>query len=203
MQIQDFDYSIDVEQVILWQYTQAPNLKALVADEQAYIDINHSQFWSSWYDDVFNLLTANDFGLSVWSIILDVPYLITAQGGVKPIWGFDQLPPLNNYVNYERGNFARGSSRIILTTEEQRFFLRLRYFQLTTDGCITSINNFLNLLFDDPNGLYQGGAWIIDNLDMTAEYVFNCPISTGLLTAIVTYGVLPKPAGVRLEYTVL
>jgi hypothetical protein len=203
MQIQEFDYSIDVEQVILWQYNEASNLKALVADEQAFIDINHSQFWSEWYDDVFNLLTANDFGLSIWSIILDVPYLIQQVGVVKPIWGFNELPVVNNYVNYERGNFARGSSRIILTTEEQRLFLRARYFQLTTDGCIISINNFLNLLFDDPDGIYQGGAWIVDNLDMTAEYVFNCPISSSLLAALVTYGVLPKPAGVRLEYTVL
>lgn len=203
MRIQEFDYSIDLLPVSLWQYNDAVNLNALITNEQAFIDDANAQFWQDWYDNVFNLITADDFGLSIWSIILDVPYLVRLSQASKPIFGYNQLPVVNDYVNYERGNYARGSSRIILSTEDQRIFLRIRYFQLISRGSIIDTNEFLNLLFDDPLGPYQGGAWVLDNLDMTMEYVFNTPISTGLLEALTVYDVLPRPAGVKLSYTVL
>lgn len=201
MRIEEIDYSIDLTQAILWQYSSSPNLLSLINSKQNWYDINQTEFWSDWYDDVFNLLTANNFGLSVWAIILDIPYLVLNVNNNKPIWGFNELPTINHYVNFNRGTFANvSSSRIVLTVEEQRIFLRLRYFQLTNNGTVPLINEFMDSVFNDPAGLYQGGAWVLDNFDMTMTYVFACGISQPLLQALVIYDVLSRPDGVRLNY---
>lgn len=203
MRIQEIDSNINLLQAVLWQYNNADNIKTLAQGQQDYVDENNKQFWEDWYNDVFNLVTANEFGLSVWSIILNVPFLmnIFPQGG--KIFGFNQLPVVNENVNFERGNFAKSKSRIILTLEDQRIFLRCRYFQLISRGSVIDTNNFLDLLFNDPLGPYQGGAWVIDNLDMTSEYVFNTDISANLLAALEEFDILPRPTGVELSYTVL
>lgn len=204
MRIESFDYSINFSPTIIPQYNTATRLQTLINQKQVWYDANHTQFWEDWYTNVYNLITANDFGLCVWSIILDAPYLINYNIVDKPVWGFNKDPSENHNKNFSWGTFAVASgSRIYLTTEDQRLFLRLRYFKLTTRPTIPAINIFLDLLFNDPDGPYQGGAWAIDNLDMSMKYVFNCNISNALFAAIQLYDVLPHPDCVALDYEAL
>ncbi|NIT55538.1 MAG: DUF2612 domain-containing protein, partial [Aliifodinibius sp.] len=65
--------------------------------------------------DVFNLDTANDFGLSVWSVILNTP-LTVENNEPEPDnsnWGFG-----NNRKNFNNGNFTAFGSSFALKTEE-------------------------------------------------------------------------------------
>ena len=197
MRIQSIDYSVNLTQAILWQYNAAENLQAIINKKQEWYDVNQTEFWENWFDDVFNLQTANDFGLSVWSIILGMPFLIATQP-LGPVWGFNEVPLINTNQNFEHGNFSSRGGRIVLNTEDQRLLLQLRYYQLTSRGERPRTNQFLDLLFNNPDGLYQGGAWMLENLDMTIDYVFNCAISEGLLNAIIIYDVLPQPTGVAI-----
>jgi hypothetical protein len=194
MKIEQIDYSVNVLKTILWQYENAENISQLIKNKQNWMTQQHTQFWEYWYTTVFDLTTANDFGLSVWSIILNVPYLVQ-ETSFGPVWGFNQIPLININQNFLNGNFGHQAGRVVLTTEEQRLFLRLRYYQLVSRGGRLQTNQMLDSLFNDPNGLYQGGAWVIDNLDMTITYVFNCPISIALLNVLKFYDVLPRPAG--------
>ena len=175
-----------------------------MSQKQSWYDINQTQFWDDWYNDVFNLQTATNFGLSVWCIILNIPYLILDLDNLGPIWGFNEVPLINTNQNFNNGNFANLTNRPILVTEDQRILLQLRYYQLTSRGARPRTNEFLNTLFNNPDGIYQGGAWMLETFNMTIEYVFNCPISEGLLDAIILYEVLPVPSGVKVtNYTVL
>lgn len=206
MNILEPDYSVNVTQSILWQYNQAEKLINLVQDKQNWLDINQSQFWQDWQVNVFNLYTANSFGLSVWSIILNIPFFVRDDLPDEPVFGFNEVPEINPWVNYNRGYFADYSqSQYILTVEEQRIILKLRYYQLISRGSLTDTNQFLDLIFNDPDGLYQGGAWMIDNLDMTITYVFNTTpqISPELLGVIEDYDLLPRPASVGISYTII
>ena len=78
--IQLFDFSVDLLRAILWQYNDATRLQSLLQQKQDWYNEQQTEFWSSWYRDVFNLDTANDFGLAVWSIILEVPLTIGVPG---------------------------------------------------------------------------------------------------------------------------
>lgn len=195
MKTQAFDFSLNLLRAMLWQYNDAPRLESLVAQKQAWLDVENEGFWGDWVRDVFNLVTANDFGLSVWAIILDVPLTIASaspddDGHV--IWGF----ALDD-ENFDNGNFAPWAV-LPLTTEQCRLILRLRYFQLVTRGTVPEVNEFFSGLFSD-----QGSAYVVDGLDMSARYIFGFPLSTNLQVVFTYFDLLPRPAGVRVDYVVI
>ena len=193
--VQPYSPSVDLLQALLWQYEDAAKIQSLLADKQAWFDENQAGFWEDWVRDVFDLRTANDFGLSVWSIILDLPLTIVVQEvtGIRPAWGFGA-----NRLNFNNGNFRpQSGSTISLTTEQKRFALRLRYFQLANRGSVMEINRFLKYLFTGV-----GKVYVEDGLDMTMEYVFKFTPSAAIRTVLTYYDLLPRPAGVGVTRTI-
>lgn len=185
--IKEFDFSIDLLKVILWQYNDAEKLQKLLEQKQQWFNDNQTSYWNNWVRDVFDLRTANDFGLSVWSIILNMP--IIAEAGKSdsdaPAFGFE-----DNYQNFENGNFfSLISTQIKLTTKQKRLILQLRYFQLVSNGTIPEINQFLKSLF--------GEAYVFDSYDMNyAVYVFTDEVDSDIQFIIDQFDLLPRPAGV-------
>jgi len=194
MNIQTFDFSVNLLKALLWQHNDATRLETLVRNKQAWYDENQQGFWENWLTDVFDLRTANDFGLSVWAIILDVPLSVSSQNDAsdKPIWGFGAYRQ-----NFGNGNFA-STSGAELTTEQKRLILRLRYFQLVNTGTVTEINKFFAYLFE-PLGV----AWVNDGFAMNARYVFEFPLGSALELILTEYDLLPRPAGVRIDYVII
>ena len=209
MRVQDFDFSVDLMQAILWQYNRATNITGLIQEKQNWYNFNQEEFWEDWFVNVFNLETANFFGLSVWAYILNLPLFvpINPEDPDKPLWGFNAIDGafpnyINTYQNFENGNFAIQGGNVVLTLEEQRFILRLRYFQLCNRGAIPEINTFLNYLCTSSPEL-GGQIWALDGFDMTMTYVFDFPISEQLRIVLQQYDLLPRPAGVGIKYIVI
>lgn len=193
-QIQTFDFSVDLRRALLWQYNDAARLEGLLQQKQDWYNANQEAFWNDWTADVFDLRTANDFGLAVWAIILDIPLVVASQGddANKPIWGFDQYRQ-----NFTNGNFA-STAAASLSTEQKRLVLRLRYFQLVTTGAVPEINEFFAYLFAP-----LGPAYVNDGYNMTARYVFNFPLPSAIEMVLTEYDLLPRPAGVKIDYVVI
>lgn len=193
--IQTINYSVDLLKAILWQYNDAERLQKLLELKQQWYDENQSQFWQNWYDDVFNLDTANDFGLSVWAIILNIP-LVAEEGsdnGTKNIFGFGSF-----HSNFGNSNFARNGGTIRLSTAQKRLVLKLRYFQLISRGTVPEINQFLRMLFSA-----DGNVYVLDSLDMTfAIYVFTFAPSSQIQLILEKFDLLPRPAGVGVKYLI-
>lgn len=346
MRIQEFDsFIVDVKQSILWQYDNATNLLGLINQKQIWYDLYQSQFWEDWYNNVFNLQTANFFGVELWSKILNLPFLVPTQEiSTQPTFGFNAFEVtnlsdtsvlsigmsvsgtgiqagtliqaiidsttidldqamtstgtqsltfsldlvadttngsdvvsniadtsvlsagmdvsgagipggttilniidgtsitldanatadgtgvtltfslvqsgdidtpglINDNLNYLNGNFNPYNNELILTLEQQRWMLKLRYFQLNTltniagmQGIeppqIYSINWFLNYLCTDNDIDYNGTIYVIDNLDMTITYNFtDLSFPVTLFQTLVKYDVFPRPAGVEITFT--
>jgi len=194
MRIQALDFNVNLLQALLWQYNEALRLQSLLEQKQAWYDENQTEFWESWYRDVFDLRTANDFGLAVWAVILNIPLTITSGGVASTrLWGFGQYRR-----NFNRGNFAPSTSGIRLTTAQKRLVLQLRYYQLVTRGDIPDINRFLNYVFAG-----YGKVYAVDGLTMTMSYVFTFAIPSSLRFVLENYDVLPRPAGVGVNYVEL
>lgn len=180
---QEFDYSVDLLQTILWQYNDAENLQRLIQQKQDWYNQNQRDFWSNWFRDVFDLRTANDFGLSVWSIILDLPLVaeLPPSPAGKSTWGFG-----TNNQNFANGNFTRlteGSAG--LTTSQKRIALRLRYYQLTTKVTVPEINRIMNAVFGNQQ------VYVIDNNDMTITYAFRFVPDSALSLVLERFDLLP------------
>ena len=192
-QIQTLDFSVDLMRALLWQYNDATRLQSLVSQKQDWHDTNQKDFWENWVKDVFDLRTANDFGLAVWAIILDIPLAVESGADPvdKPVWGFGEYRE-----NFTNGNFASTSSAA-LTTEQKRLVLRLRYFQLVNTGAVPEINKFLAYVFAP-----LGKAYVNDGLNMTARYVFEFPLPSALELVLTEYDLLPRPAAVKIDYVI-
>lgn len=191
--IQQFDFSVDLLRAILWQCNNAINLQALLDAKDAWYQQNQTEFWTNWIENVFDLRTANDFGLAVWSIILGQPTYISnaASPTDYPSWGFGAF-----HKNFTRGNFASNTGNTYqLPTETARLLLQLRYFQLTSSGTVPEINRMLKYVFAN-----YGSAYLEDRLDMTQRYVFRFPLSSNLILLFENFDVLPRPAGVGSSY---
>lgn len=215
--IQDFqDTAVNLTQSILWQYENATNLRSLVDQKNDWYWLYENGFFGYYYFNIFDLRTINDFGAAIWSVILDVPLLVVSEPyEPKLTFGFNQYDPvfpdlLNTYVNFEWGNFEDWMPYLYLSVEQEKFLLRLRYFQLTTRANVSdfdtenpySINDFLNYLINDSDIGYAGEIHAIDNLDMTMTYDFtNSDFPVSLFNAITLLGIWPRPAGVSINFT--
>lgn len=191
MNIQQFDFEIDLLQAILWQYNEAINLQTILKNEENFYQKNHTDFWNDWYNDVFNLQTANDFGLSVWAIILQLPIQLTPPPSDNDrIWGFGQYRK-----NFENGNFNPNAGSSGLTTTEKRIVLQLRYYQLVCNAAIPNTNRFLNFVFKD-----LGDFYVLENFNMHITVVIGFNINITLLQFIQQHDLIPRSAGVGIKY---
>jgi hypothetical protein len=190
MSTQAFDLSVDLLQCLLWQYNEATALQTLIDRKQKWFDAVQQKFWTDWISDVFDLTTANDFGLAVWAAILDVPLVIVPEAQLtKPLFGFGEFN-----VGFTQGNFASAQMLSSLTTEQRRLVLRMRYFQITTRGAVPEVNAFLAQVFG------EGVVYVEDLGDMKIRYVFTQQPSSAVELILTEFDVLPRPAGVSAEY---
>lgn len=188
--VREFDFSVELLQNILWQYDGSTSLRSLVQQKQDWYTLWHTDFWDDWITDVFDLRTANDFGLAVWAIILGVPLVVVPEPDPGKIaWGFG-----TERANFGNGNFAPTSGSFNLTTEQKRIVLQLRYFQLVTRGAAPEVNAFLEFVFG------PGVVYVADGLDMNIRYVFASEIPSGIELVFSNYDILPRPAGVGVRW---
>lgn len=192
--IQLFDYSVNVIKCILWQYEDATALRSLIQSEQDWIDVNHTQFWESWVTDVFDLRTANNFGMAVWAVILDIPLTFELDPQyAKEGFGFGQYRK-----RFDHGNFRNTVPiGVNLTLAQKRLALRLRYFQICTSGAIAEINEFMNYLFNEELGM--GNVYVRNSGVMEIEYVFDFVPSSQTQVVLDQFDLLPRPCGVSLS----
>ncbi len=197
MNIFNYNCSINLLTALLWQDNDAVNTQALLQAKQDWYQRNHCDFWNDWVVNIFDLNTANEFGLRVWSEILDLPLFgrLTPSPSNYPAFGFETSTGEGTNENFDNSNFATDQDQdFLLTTEQRRILLKLRFFQTVTRGAIPEINRFLSSLFG------KGEVYALDGGDMTMTYINVDRIQPELRRAIVDLDLLPRPASVKINY---
>ena len=168
----EINNSVNLDDVILWQYQHADNLKALVAAYDDFFDKNVRQFHDDWRDKVFNLEESydeqlNKFALSVWGILL---------GYSRP-----------QYTD-ESGNKA------VVSDDFYRRLLKARFRVMRSNSSIPAIVKYLQDVFG-------GDVMMDDTADMALHYSIKYPNSLSEEeNAILSQdpdSVLVYPAGVK------
>lgn len=70
--IADLNYHYDYSPVVLWQYSGATRLKAIIDNEQKFLDTAVTLFRDEFDRDLFNLNTCDTNGLELWGKLLQV-----------------------------------------------------------------------------------------------------------------------------------
>lgn len=144
----------DITRCLKWMQDNAPAIQSLVNQKAQWYESYNTQFWQQWETSVFDIRTANNFGLMVWCIILGVP----AGGlGLYPnVASFAFGDQRQNFIGDSSevsdpstgGNFYGGGSSSVGNIEEIRKLLQLRYVALTSRGNIAQTNRMLKFIFN-------------------------------------------------------
>ena len=177
-------YFFDPVVTVLSQYANSPVIMALVDSFAQWLD--PAEPFDRFYALLWNVDTAQGFGLDVWGRILGVNRVLQVPTGAY--LGFesdDQAKPFGHGIFYSG---SRLTNNVALTDAAYRTLLLAKAALNITNGAVPSINQILLDLF--------GNGYVRDNQDMTMTFVFSQPL-TPVQTAIVFQsGVLPKPVGV-------
>jgi hypothetical protein len=177
-----------------WQRSNAEDLKAWFSKIAEWYQVNHCDFWDNYLKDIFDLRTCNDFGLSVWAIILDEPTFGVTKPSDKVAWGFGIKK-----ANFNNGNFGVNSDAgYNFTTEEARILLLIKAFILHMSGSVhgddvIGINESLERIFG------QGAIVCIDNRDMSFTYIVNSNEVKSLVVELYSRDLLPSPTGIEIK----
>ena len=175
MKIYNKDFSIDLQKCILWQYDKANNLKKLITKKEDWYKLNTTDFINDFYKNIFNIDTANDFGLSVWGKVL----------------------------NFDRTVVFIGGTTHYLTTEQYRFLLKGQILKFNMKYVsVPEINRYLRVIFNEQNN-YR--VFVRDNLDMTMTYNITKDmgeIQEEITQLLNSYDFLPRPSGVNINIVV-
>ena len=189
-QIGDVTPGFDFWSTIISQYANSPILTTLISNFSAYVD--PTQNLQSFYDQVWNVLTATGYGLDLWGRIVGVTRVLSVGLPAK-YFGFQEGGTVN-YDEFGQSPFYSGasvSSNFSLTDAAFRMLILAKAFSNISNGSSQSINALLRTLF--PN---RGNCYVIDNGDMTMVYAFNFFLAPVELSIVANSGVLPKPSGV-------
>lgn len=126
MKTLQIDPEINLKQCLLWQYNNAPALRALILQKQDWYKTHQEDFWNYWYGSVFNLDTADDFGLTVWGEILDFPRQVKSVDG----------------------------SLHVLTTEQYRTVLKGQMLKFNMGVTAPEVNKWLSVVFGAQGKAY-------------------------------------------------
>ena len=183
--------AFDTTPTILAQYANSPTIQALLNDFVAWLD--PAADLNLFFSYVWNLQTAQGFGLDIWGRILGVNRIFP----VIPLAYFGYKESTSAYT-FGEGTFWTGAvvtNNYALSDTSYRQVLFAKALSNITNGSIQGINLLLMNLFAG-----RGNAYVVDNANMTMQYYFNFAWSPVDATIVMNSGVLPSPNGVSLSY---
>lgn len=185
--IPGFDYW----KTIISQYANSPVLTQLIANYDDYID--QTANIDNFFDLIFNVDTAQGYGLDVWGRIVNVSRTLHIIGSVN-YFGFEEATTLsaNPFGQAPFYSGAPVTTNYDLSDDAYRTLIFAKALSNISNGSIKSINQLLLNLFPT-----RGNCYVTDGNDMTMTYTFNFFITPVELAIIEQSGVLPKPVGVQ------
>lgn len=184
----------DLWETIISQFANSDRITGLIEDWFQCLDItaNLDQF----YDLMFNVTTAQGYGLNVWGKIVGVSRTLQISDP-GDYFGYKEALPTS--AGFNQAPFFSGNAltnNFDLTDSAYRTLIYAKALANITDGSIPSINHILMLLFPG-----RGNCYCTDGLDMTMTYTFMFTLTPVELAIIGQSGALPKPTGV--SFTIL
>lgn len=166
---------IDVEKTIISQYGNSPTISQLILFMNDYIDPRADL--DAFFDYVWNVETAQGFGLDIWGRIVNVERLLNVPADT----------PNPGVFTFTPGNY-------LLSDEQYRKVVLTKALTNITDGSAGSINRLMSNLFSG-----RGRCYVNDVGNMTMRFTFEFWLEPFEYVIITSTNVSPRPAGVLIN----
>lgn len=185
---------INVEQTIISQYANSPILVQLIQGINQYIDPRADI--DNFYNTVWNVDTAQGFGLDIWGRIVGVSRLL-------------QIPETNAYMGFNEarpGAYAfndapmwdgtpPATNAYFLADSAYRTLILTKAMANILQPNAPALNQLLQNFFAG-----RGRAYVNDLGGMAFRYVFEFDLTPYEYAIITQSSVFPRPAGVQVLY---
>ena len=172
------------------QYAASPVIRQLVSDRKSYFP---TTWQDQFYDVVWNVDTAQGFGLDIWGRIVGVGREV--QIPADDYFGFSSAP--QSWSPFGEDSFYTGpasTSTFRLADPAFRVLILAKALANIADVDASSLNRVLQRLFPD-----RGRAWVNDLGSMSMRAVFEFPLESWEFAVLTMGGVFPRPAGVGVK----
>lgn len=181
------------------QYSNSTTLLELLASYDQWVDL--TQFTAQFLSYVWDIQTAQDFGLDIWGRILGQSRYIQIAQTPGDNFGFDiGATPGTNWKPWSVAPFyggqAAGTVSFALADDFYRKLLLVKAASNIASSDCPSINALMRSMFGDRGKCYVG--YDIDN-PMHIGYHFEFT-PTPVERSIIESGLFPQPAGTIAEY---
>lgn len=185
----------NVTDTLLSQYANSPAITGIVAAMNAWIDPTIDL--DAFYHYVWNVQTAQGFGLDIWGRIVNIPRQITITP-LPDYLGFDEATP-GSYP-FNQAPFYTGvasTSTYLLGDDAYRVLIMTKALANISSFTAPGMNTLLQYLFAG-----RGSCYVLENWPMQIQYVFNFSLQPWEASVIQNPALMPRPAGVGVTITV-
>lgn len=189
----------DVEQTIISQYANSNIIVQLIQDMNDCIDPDTD--FDTFYDYVWNLNTAQGFGLDIWGRILGISRNIKIPNSGQ-FFGFDDSAldwqPFNQAPFFLRNQGFGPDSTFTLADGPYRTLLFVKALSNISDSTARTYNTLLQNLFRG-----RGVCYVADLGGMMMQYRFYFVLAPFEVAILTTSGALSHPAGVGVSIAII
>lgn len=170
------------------QYAASPIIQTRITNRRGYFD--PSPWVEQFYGVVWNVDTAQGFGLDIWGRIVGVGREL--QIPQTEYFGFNTTPATWGAFGEESlYSGPQATQTATLADPAYRTLILAKALGNIADTTPGSLNGVLQNLFPD-----RGRAWVQDLGSMSMRYVFEFALEPWERAVLVSSGVIPRPAGV-------
>ena len=185
---------IDVESTIISQYGTSSTIGQLVANMNENIDPRAD--FDAFYDYIWNVNTAQYFGLDIWGRIVNIGRELQIPD-VPLYFGFDEAYP--DFYPFDEQPFYNGvtaTKTYVLGDTAYRKLVLLKALTNISATTITSLNQLLQNYFAD-----RGRCYVVETGVMQGTYAFEFLLDPVEFAIMTQSKAIPRPAGVVITIT--
>lgn len=186
------------ERTIMTQYAASPAITSLI---NTFNDaVSPEYFTEAFLEKIWNIQTADTYGLDVWGKIVGVSRRLTVNDDFLHLGFGEAMLEVHTVTDpqpFGQAPFYSGevmTETIELSDPVYRKLIMMKAMSNITDCTIPDINRMLVFMFGE-----SGRAYVTSDGPLKMSYVFEFPLSISELAIIQSSGALPSPPGVSVS----
>jgi len=181
---------LNVEQTIISQYGNSSTIRQLIQNMNEYLDPRAD--FEAFYNFVWNVETAQGFGLDVWGRIVNIGRALKIPNAPNYFGFSDALPgsyPFDEQPFYD--GTVGATQTYLLGDDAYRQLILVKALANISNTSASSLNQLLQNMFAG-----RGRCYVNDLGGMNLRYTFEFLLTSYEFAIMTQSGALPRPAGV-------